>query len=221
MAQRLIPYGNANFEQIASENYYFVDKTKYIADLEKYKCPVFLRPRRFGKSVFTEMLRWYYDIKAKDRFHEIFDRFYIGKNPTPNHNSYFFLALDFSGMGVWSYEDKDFVKRQFDTKILVDLESFLRRNTSLLNISGEEISCFRTEYSGNATGGLKHVINRVYDNNGKLYIIIDEYDSLTNALAIYYRHASAEENEYLNVLKKGGFFHSFFEAIKERVETIR
>ncbi|MCP4220879.1 MAG: AAA family ATPase, partial [bacterium] len=55
--QKLIPYGLANFRDIIEENYYYVDKTHYIPLLEQVKTPVFLRPRRFGKSLFTEMLR--------------------------------------------------------------------------------------------------------------------------------------------------------------------
>ncbi|MBI4648897.1 MAG: AAA family ATPase, partial [Bacteroidia bacterium] len=215
MAQRLLPYGNANFEQIASENYYFVDKTKYIADLEKYKCPVFLRPRRFGKSVFTEMLRWYYDIRAKDRFQELFGRFYIGKNPTPKHNSYFFLGLDFSGMSTWSDKDKDLVKKQFDTAILIKAISFLKYYKRELEIEREFIEDFRLRHSNNAITAIKEIIQHVHDYQGKIFVAIDEYDSLTNAMALYYQHAPEEENEYLNVLRKGGFFRSFFEALKD------
>ncbi|MBU0764781.1 MAG: AAA family ATPase, partial [Bacteroidetes bacterium] len=215
MSQRLIPYGNANFEEIASKNYYFVDKTKYIAELEKYKCPVFLRPRRFGKSVFTEMLRWYYDIKAKDRFDELFGKFYIGKNPTPDHNSYLFMSFDFSGMGTWCDGDKNFVKKQFDANVLTKLDYFLRYYRDILEIDNRFISDFNKSFYDNATDGLKKVLSLASSKSIKTFVVIDEYDSLTNALAVYYRYASEEENEYLNVLKKGGFFRSFFEALKE------
>jgi len=88
--KRFMPYGVADFAGLRQENNYFVDKTAYIETLETVKYPVFLRPRRFGKSLFTEVLRWYYDINAADRFEELFGDLYIGKNPTKNHNSYYF-----------------------------------------------------------------------------------------------------------------------------------
>ncbi len=60
--KRRIPYAVANYEKIVRENFYFVDKTRFIHELEKYEIPVFLRPRRFGKSLWCSILECYYDI---------------------------------------------------------------------------------------------------------------------------------------------------------------
>ena len=67
-----IPYAVGNFEEIIYDNYYYVDKTSFIKELEKYKAPVFLRPRRFGKSLWCSTLECYYDINRKSRFEELF-----------------------------------------------------------------------------------------------------------------------------------------------------
>jgi hypothetical protein len=213
--KRRSTYGASNFEKVIRQNSYYIDKTRYIEHLENVRYPVYLRPRRFGKTLFTETLRWYYDIKAKDRFEELFGNLYIGKNPTENHNSYFFLKLDFSGMSTWVSGDKTFIKRQFDNKIHIELLAFLRYYADYLHIPDETLTRFDDRYRNNAAGGLQYLISLVYAVQGKLFIAIDEYDSLTNAMAIHYKDAPEDDNEYLNILKKGGFFRGFFEVIKE------
>ncbi|MBU0765576.1 MAG: AAA family ATPase [Bacteroidetes bacterium] len=215
MQKRQVPYARSNFEEVITGKYYYIDKTQYIENLEKFKTPVFLRPRRFGKSLFAEMLKWYYDIRAEDRFNELFGHLYIGQHPTPARNSYFFLKFDFSGMGVWSESDKNIIKRQFDNKIHTYLESFLIYYKSNLHLDDEDINEFNRYYRNDSTGALKKVIDIVARNRGKIFLAIDEYDSLTNALAIHYQYAPEKDNEYLNVLRKGGFFRGFFETIKE------
>ena len=87
MKKRIL-YAEANYEAIVRENGYFVDKTAYIAKLESVKNPVFLRPRRFGKSLLCTMLESYYSILCRDRFDELFGHTWIGRNPTPMHNSF-------------------------------------------------------------------------------------------------------------------------------------
>ena len=96
----LIPYGIMNYAELIQEGRYFIDKTQYIADLEPIKNPVFLRPRRFGKSLFCSMLQYYYDIHEASRFSELFGQTWIGKNPTSQHNSYIVLKFDFSAIPI-------------------------------------------------------------------------------------------------------------------------
>ena len=97
MAIKRIPYGISDFRLLSGEDYYYVDKTRFIGEIEK--CPNFLfliRPRRFGKSLWLAMLSAYYDIAAKDQFDELFGRFYIGSHPTPDRNSYLILQFNFA-----------------------------------------------------------------------------------------------------------------------------
>jgi hypothetical protein len=98
-----IPYGIANYEKIKeNDKYYYVDKTKYIEELENLgtQYHFFLRPRRFGKSLFISLLEHYYDINRKDQFEMLFQDTYIGKNPTPLRNSFPILKLNFSGIST-------------------------------------------------------------------------------------------------------------------------
>ncbi|MCP4702225.1 MAG: AAA family ATPase, partial [Gammaproteobacteria bacterium] len=71
----------ANYAKIVQKNGYFVDKTRYIEKLETVENPVFLRPRRFGKSLLCSILCHYYDLNYADRFDELFGRTWIGQTP--------------------------------------------------------------------------------------------------------------------------------------------
>ena len=94
--KKQILYGEANYKNMVMENGYYVDKTMFIHLVEKYKSPVFLRPRRFGKSLWCTTLTYYYDINEKDNFGQLFGHTAVGKDPTPLHNRFMVLSLDFS-----------------------------------------------------------------------------------------------------------------------------
>lgn len=211
-----IPYGVCNFETIIKENYYFVDKTKYIEQIELQKTPVFLRPRRFGKSLFTEILKWYYDIKAKPRFEELFGNLYIGKNPTPRQGSYFFLSLDFSGINVG---DESSIKESFDRRIISKINNFLMYYQKELDFTPKDIEDFNFNSYQDATTAIANLIYLINNKNSKLFIAIDEYDAFTNALAFKYIFDKEVDLEYYQVLNKGGFFRSFFESLKDGLKT--
>ena len=104
-----IPYGIGNYKLLKNDNYYFIDKTKFIKKIENLgsRYLFFLRPRKFGKSLFLSMLEYYYDILAKDEFEKLFSDTYIGKNPTPLKNSYFILKFDFSGEEICNRAKQD------------------------------------------------------------------------------------------------------------------
>lgn len=94
MARITIPYAVSDFVDLRERGYYYVDKTKYIASLEDYNAPVFLRPRRFGKSLLISTLASYYDRTKANRFDELFGGTWIGSHPTPEHNCYMIIRYD-------------------------------------------------------------------------------------------------------------------------------
>ena len=99
MAVKNIPYGITDFERIRLNGYYYVDKSRFIPMIERAASFFFLiRPRRFGKSLFINMLSWYYDINRKDRFEELFGDLYIGKQPTEEQGKYLILSFNFSAV---------------------------------------------------------------------------------------------------------------------------
>jgi hypothetical protein len=211
--KRLLSYGQSNFEQIRKENCYFVDKTKYIQDLETVRYPVFLRPRRFGKTLFTEILRCYYDFKMADQFELLFGGLYIGENPTPKRNSYYFLSFNFSGLSAG--ESMAETIRSFNRKIYDITYDFLVYYQGELKLESEEKKDFMENAQADASAALRVCVNAVKRSGGKLFVAIDEYDSLTNALALQCRDSYDEASEYSQALNKGGFFRAFFEALKE------
>ena len=97
---KTLPYGISDFGRIRRDNYYLVDKSSFITKLEETASFLFLiRPRRFGKSLFLSMLRYYYDIAEKDNFQEMFKGLWIAKHPTQNQGKFQVLHLDFSQIG--------------------------------------------------------------------------------------------------------------------------
>lgn len=119
-----IPYGEANFSRLRNNNCVYIDKTMFIETLEQ--CPRFLffiRPRRFGKSLFVSMLQHYYDINEQKNFQKFFGDLYIGKQPTRSRNSYLVLFLSFAGL-VTNF-GKELFKQSFDGYIKVILNHLL------------------------------------------------------------------------------------------------
>lgn len=95
--RKRIPYGMQNFEDVIKEDCYYVDKTPFIEDIEdSNKYFFYIRPRRFGKTLTLSMLEYYYDVNKKDDFDNIFGKLYIGQNPTPEHNTYLVIHLNFA-----------------------------------------------------------------------------------------------------------------------------
>ena len=92
-----IPYGMMNFVAVREDNCYYVDKTRFIEKVEKAnKFFFFIRPRRFGKSLTMSMLHHYYDINDANKFEQLYGELYIGQHPTPNHNKYLVINLNFA-----------------------------------------------------------------------------------------------------------------------------
>ncbi len=125
MKKRVL-YGEANYEELARKHGYFVDKTMYIEKLEEINNPVFLRPRRFGKSLFCRMLECYYNIRQKEEFEELFGHTYIGRHPTPTRNSFFVLHLDFSTVDPSGSVDE--IEKSFDNTCNLRMKTMVGQN---------------------------------------------------------------------------------------------
>ena len=160
-----IPYGISDYEELITKNCYYVDKTMYLEKLENnQETLVYLRPRRFGKTLFTSMMYYYYDINSKDKFDTLFKDTYVYDNPTPNKNNYYVLKFDFSGMDD-DINNIESIRSEFINKIYNGINNF----TSHYNL----------EYNVDISLTPASIINNflTYFNslklNKKLYIIID------------------------------------------------
>jgi len=206
MKKRVL-YGNANYEEIVRDNGYFVDKTHYIEKLETLRDPVFLRPRRFGKSLWCRILECYYNIRQKDDFERLFGDTYIGKNPTPLKNSFIVLHLDFSV--VDPNGDISYIEKSFNDICNIELQSLLRRYAQWF----QDKSGFKIENT--AAHNLKDILTVISDYDlPAIYIIIDEYDNFANQLII-----ARNDSLYRQLTADDGFLKTFFKLLKEGRKT--
>ena len=205
--KRRIPYGVINWAELVRECL-FVDNTAYIRELEPCKTPVFLRPKRFGKSIVCSMLAHYYDINLKDRFDELFGMTDIGRNPTPLRNSFLVLTFDFSTVQVGTLAE---IERNFWESVKGAVGCFTAKYGKLADWSK----------IGTATGPADCVskVREVIAKNHlpPLYVIIDEYDNFTNELVVSNR--DLEYNAVCGHDSKGdatreSFFKAFFKSFK-------
>ena len=205
--KRRIPYGVINWAELVHECF-LVDNTRYLRELEKVKTPVFLRPKRFGKSIVCSMLAHYYDINLKDRFDELFGMTDIGRIPTPLRNSFLVLTFDFSTVQVGTTAE---VERNFIEHVRGRVERFATQYAQLADWSEA------LKLTGPAA-----MIDKVRDivqNKGlpPLYVIIDEYDNFTNELVVSNR--DTEYNAVCGHDSRGdatreSFFKAFFKSFK-------
>ena len=200
-----LPYGISDYERIVENDYYYVDKTKYIEKLENLAEPyiMFLRPRKFGKTLFTSVLENYYDVKKKDKFNKLFGETYIGKNPTKLKSSYYILRFNFSGIDT----DKEETTIQgFKDKVIASINVFIKK----YNLD------FYVNENDTAEGILDNLFKAFYiqKNNEKIYVIIDEYDHFANELLGFHT------DHFKNLVSKNGKVRKWYEILKEGTESV-
>ncbi|MGV8168210.1 MAG: AAA family ATPase, partial [Alkaliphilus sp.] len=207
-----IPYGISNFKTLREEKYIYVDKTKYIDVIEKLnsKYVFFIRPRRFGKSLFLSTLEHYYDINAKNEFRGLYENLYIGENPTKLKNSYLILKLNFSGLDT---SNKEKLENSFIETVTDSIRSFVLRYKSVLGDT-EEIKEIVRKSKG-LKSVLINLLTAVKEADKKIYLIIDEYDHFANDII-----AMGEGNFYKETIRATGFVRDFYETVKIGTETV-
>lgn len=168
------PYGISDFAKIRTNHYFYVDRTHLIPTIEDAGDQLlFLRPRRFGKSLLLSMLENYYDVAKADQFDKLFGQLAIGKNPTPKHHQYFVLKWDFSAVKPEG-ETADIERTLFD-HLNNCIKAFAKYYRPLLS---EEIEIDRR----NAMYSFESLLTAVRQTPYKLYLLIDEYDNFANEL---------------------------------------
>ena len=197
-----MPYGIADFKQIRNENLYFVDKTMFFEKMERAGNFLFLvRPRRFGKSLFLDMLETYYDINEKDNFQELFKGLYVADHPTPEQGEFQVLHLDFSLVG----SDLDNLYENFNTYCGQVMDSFI--DTYQRYYNPQIVEKVHSEKS--AAGKLNIVRLEAKKAQLKLYLIVDEYDNFTNNVL------NVKGQQAYHELTHGtGFYRDIFKLFK-------
>ena len=203
-----VPYGVSNFKKIIKFNQYYVDKTIYIPMLEDQPdYLIFIRPRRFGKSLFLSMLETYYDCNLKNQFKELFGELWIGSHPTPLQGEFQVLTLDFSQVGG----DIEHLEENFNSYCGFCFDSFMRRYKEYY---GEKVA--EQVYAETQSHNKLAIIQKNAAEKGyPLYLIIDEYDNFTNTVL-----NELGEEVYHAMTHASGFYRDYFKKFKGSFDKI-
>ena len=197
-----IPYGVSDFIDIIERNQYYVDKTMYIPKLEDEPDALFfIRPRRFGKSLFISMLRAYYDIKRKDKFDKLFGNLWIGSHPTENQGKYQVLFLDFSKIGG----SIDQLEENFNAYCNECIDSFIETYQEYYPERVVE-SVLKAKTAARKLNAIGIAAEK---KNLPLYLIVDEYDNFTNVVL-----NEQGEEVYTALTHASGFYREIFKVFK-------
>ena len=204
---KLLPYGVADFVTVIEQNLYYVDKTMFIPELEKQPRNLFfIRPRRFGKSIFLSMLYSYYDCTQSHKFQSLFGNLWIGQHPTPLQGKYQVLFLDFSQ--ITGNIDK--LETKFNSYLSINLDAFVRQYSEYYQAEMEEILA-QEDFEEK----MELIFKAAKAHQHHLYLIIDEYDNFTNVIL-----NERGENVYHAITHADGFYRDVFKKFKGNFERI-
>jgi len=196
------PYSLCDFYEVITENYFYVDRTEKISLLEEVgKYLLFLRPRRFGKSLLLSMLENYYDVAKASEFDRLFGHLAIGQNPTPKHNQYFILNWDFSDIDPTG-EPREIRQRMHD-HINGSIEKFIAHYKDFLDYDIQI-------HDANALRSLQSVFAALESTPYKIYLLIDEYDNFANEVMMAGQHRT----RYDDLIQGEGALKAIFKAVK-------
>ena len=196
-----IPYGMADFSAIRREGFLYVDKTRFLRELETERHVFFLRPRRFGKSCWVSILEHYYDRTRKERVETLFAGLNIGCEPTANRSRYAVLRLDFSAFS----KRLSTLEENFEGYCHTRLRGMLEVNQDLF----PEKLAQRILSPPTVGGRLGELFLHAERLGVRLYVLIDEYDNFANTIL-----AGEGVAAYHAVTHGSGFFRDFFAALK-------
>ena len=202
-----VPYGVADFATVIEQNLYYVDKTMFIPELEKQPRNLFfIRPRRFGKSIFLSMLYSYYDCTQSHKFQSLFGNLWIGQHPTPLQGKYQVLFLDFSQ--ITGNIDK--LETKFNSYLSINLDAFVRQYSEYYQAEMTEILA-QEDFEEK----MELIFKAAKAHQYHLYLIIDEYDNFTNVIL-----NERGEKVYHAITHADGFYRDVFKKFKGNFERI-
>lgn len=205
-----LPYGQSNFANMIECGYAYVDKTRYVELLENENntYQFFIRPRRFGKSLFLSVLENYYDLNRKDKFETLFKELYIYKNPTPERGKYAVIQFDFSGLDTDNHDD---FRKSFSMRVQNMVIAFLNRYKTWFPKAEATIQSLIETRLGIEAMDIAY--NFAAEANIPIFAIIDEYDHFANNLI-------AMGKTYKDEVKAGGIVRSFYESLKAGTKSV-
>lgn len=207
-AYKLLPYGMSDFIQVRKDNMYYEDKSMFIPLMEHISHFLFfVRPRRFGKSIFLSMLRAYYDINEHNNFDTLFSGLYIHNHPTPECGQYQILYLDFSQVIGNSHT----VQQSFEQYGCNQLDLFAQIYSRFYKEGFVEEVKKKNTFASKLTW----IIGNGRQSGCNYYLIVDEYDNFTNNIL------NEEGTEmYRSLTHASGFYRGIFKLFKPNFNRI-
>ena len=207
-----LPYGIADFPRIRRDGYVYLDRTDRIRVVEELGSSLlFVRPRRFGKSLFVNTLLNYYDIRTRDEHDALFGDLAVGREPTPSAHNYFVLKWNFSLIDPLGGGTSDVVAgigQLLNDYVNATIEAFQRDyRAELAELLSEPI---RVEKS--AVHSFENLLAAIRETPYKLCILVDEYDNFANEILI------GDESTYRRLVQADGPFKSLMKQVKAATE---
>ncbi len=200
-----IAYGESNFKSLIEDGCYYQDRTHYIPVLESYgqKRFIYLRPRRFGKSLLLSTLNYYYGLQYKGLFNKLFGKTYIGTNPTPKAHTYMMLRFDFSGINT---DTEEATFDGFLFKVNKGIAAFLSEYNTFFTKA--EATVILNHKQPNKMIQELLSIHSEKKIQSQIYLLIDEYDHFANEL-ISFNYAY-----FSDIITENGYVRKFYEVLK-------
>ncbi|KAF9081796.1 hypothetical protein BGX27_004761, partial [Mortierella sp. AM989] len=166
-----------DFKELRNNNYFYVDKTKYIKDIEQDRqVLMFLRPMRLGKSLFLSTLKYFYDVNEAASFDSLFGDLEIFQHASDLlHNQYLILYWNFSRVDCTCVEA---MKQSLNDHVNDSVKNFCEAYAPILGINEEDAVSIIN--ANNCLSSLEGIFRRVRSTNYKIYLLLDEYDYITN-----------------------------------------
>ena len=206
---KTIPYGISDFANMRRRNGYYVDNTWGIPLLEALPYQLFVRPRRFGKSLLLSILHYYYDINEADRFDELFGGTWIHENPTPDRSQFLVLHFDFSKVAGETVEE---MQQSFEETCKIAIDGFRMNYKAIIPEEVQEAMAKQTTFRAELD---LLTTSQAFASKQRILILIDEYDNFSNRLL-----AQTGEEAYRELCHGTGFFKSFFSLLKAQNKVI-
>jgi hypothetical protein len=220
---KALPTSQTSLPAIIEKNLVFIDKTAFISTYEKsqHVVSLFLRPRRFGKTMFTEILKYYYDAALKDESSGIFSNTYVATHPTSLKSAFHVVKFDFSGIDTSGGTGA--VLDSFKFKIIKGIDDFFGRYPDTipgdirklaLSSAKGELSKAVFKYYGDtslfptAGRGTDDFITYLKAFPKKVMVIIDEYDNFTNDIL------SRNVGVFAEIARKEGDVSKFYQVLR-------
>jgi hypothetical protein len=200
------PYAISDFHLLRTTQHLYLDRTDCIQALETAgRQLVFLRPRRFGKSLLLSTLANYYDINTAGEFEALFGGLAVGNNPTPEHNQYLILRWDFSKVSGQGHVEQ--IKQNLFKHLNERMTDFVQNYQALLRFPVRI-------YDDDALATFESLSSVVKNSGHTVYLLIDEYDNFASEVLV---HDAGNAKRYCDLLESEGIVKTLFKVIKGNV----